>query len=169
MSAGLMAGPALAADKPNTVPKAACTTKAPPPADMAAWAKPNARAAATEEAELVKAPLIPGEAVVARFAPVAEIRYRVPPEKADGAATFGGLYALKITEAGTYRIASSAAPWMDVFVGKTPITSTAHGHGPECTGIGKMVDFPLQPGDYLVQFSESLKPISEIMVVKLAK
>ncbi len=58
---------------------------------------------------------------------------------------------------------------MDVFVAKDPVRSTAHGHGPDCTGIGKMVDFPLQPGDYLVQFSESLTPASEIMVVKLAK
>jgi hypothetical protein len=169
MSAGLMAGQALAADKPNTVPKDTCTAKAPPPAEMASWSAPDARAAATEEAGVASAALTPGKAVTARFAPVAEVHYRVPPEKADGPATFGGLYSLKIAETGTYRIASSAGPWMDVFADKTPVTSTAHGHGPECTGIGKMVDFPLQPGDYLVQFSESLKPTTEIMVVKLAK
>jgi len=169
MSAGLMAGQALAADKPNTVPKAACTAKLPPPADMASWSAPDARAAATEEAGVARAALIPGKAVTARFAPVSEVHYRVPPEKADGPSTYGGLYSLKIVEPGVYRIASSAAPWMDVFVGKTPVTSIAHGHGPECTGIGKMVDFPLQPGDYLVQFSESLQPATEIMVVKLAK
>lgn len=167
MSAGLIAGQALAADKPNTVPKDACTAKLPPPAEMASWATPDARAAATEEADIARAALVPGKAVIARFAPVADVRYRVPPEKADGPATYGGLYSLKIAEAGTYRIASSAAPWMDVFVAKTPVTSTAHGHGPNCTGIDKMVDFPLQPGDYLVQFSESLKPTAEIMVVKV--
>jgi hypothetical protein len=30
-----------------------------------------------------------------------------------------------------------------------------------------MVEFPLQPGDYLLQFSGSLTPEPEIMVVKL--
>jgi hypothetical protein len=164
-----MAGPAMAADKPNTVPKETCTAKRPPPAEMASWSAPDARAAAIDEAGVGRAALIPGKAVTARFAPVGEVQYRVPPEKADGPATFGGLYSLKIAEAGTYRIAASAAPWMDVFVGKTPVASMAHSRGPDCTGIGKMVDFPLQPGDYLVQFSESLQPAAEIMVVKLAK
>lgn len=168
MLAGITAAPSLAADKPNTVPKDSCTAKAPPPPEMADWARPANKPAALSEAELAKAPVAPGQAFKAGFSPVGQIKYRVPPEKADGPATYGGLYTLKIAEAGTYRIASSAAPWMDVFIGKNPVRSTAHGHGPECTGIGKMVDFPLQPGEYLLQFSESLTPDPEIMVVKLA-
>ena len=165
----LLAGaPALAqSPRPNTVPKDTCIAKAPPPADMAGWSTPVSLAAALTEADAARTPLAPGMAVTAKFSPVAEVKYRVPPEKADGPATFGGLYTLKITEAGTYRIASSAAPWVDIFVQTAPVRSSAHGHGPDCTGIGKMVDFPLQPGDYLVQFSESLTPAAEIMVVKL--
>ncbi len=161
------ASAARAADKPNTVPKDTCTAKAAPPAVMAAWSTPVDLPAATSEAGLRKAQLAPGMAVTAAFDPVDQVQYRVPPEKADGPATFGGLYSLKIAQAGTYRIASSTAPWMDVFAAKIPVTSTAHGHGPACTGIGKMVDFPLGPGDYLVQFSESLSPKTEIMVVRL--
>jgi len=160
---------ALAQDqRPNTVPPETCPAKTPPPAGMEAWSQPAPLAAALAETGLDQAALKPGHAVAARFAPVAQVKYRVPPEKADGPATYGGLYRLTITEPGVYRVASSAAPWMDVFApGSTAPTRSAHfGHGPACTGIGKMVEFALQPGDYLLQFSESLTADPEIMVVK---
>ena len=164
------AGALAQGKKPNTVPPENCSGVAPPPAGMEAWSSPTPLAAAASETDLAKAVLKPGQAITARFAPVADVSYRVPPEKADGPATYGGLYRLTVAEAGTYRVASSAAPWMDVFApGSTTPTKTAHfGHGPACTGLGKMVEFALQPGDYLLQFSESLKPDPEIMVVRLA-
>lgn len=164
----LLAAPALA-QRPNTTPPETCTAKAAPPAGMEAWASPAPLPAALAEQDLGKAALKPGQAVAARFAPVAQVKYRVPPEKADGPATYGGLYRLTVSEAGTYRVAASAAPWMDVFSrgSRTPTKTVRFGHGPACTGIGKMVEFALQPGDYLLQFSESLTPDPEIMVVKL--
>lgn len=161
---------ALAQDrKPDTVPPETCSGRAPPPAGMEGWSSPRPLPAALSEGALAKAALVPGQAVNARFAPVAQVRYRVRPERADGPATFGGLYKLTVTEPGTYRIAASAAPWMDVFApGSTVPTRTARfGHGPACTGLGKMVEFVLQPGEYLLQFSESLTPDPELMVVKL--
>jgi hypothetical protein len=135
---------------------------------MEAWTQPAPLAAALNEADLGKAALKPGLAVAARFAPVGRVKYRVPPEKADGPATYGGLYRLTITEPGTYRVAASAAPWMDVFApgSSTPMRTAHFGHGPACSGIGKMVEFALQPGDYLLQFSESLTADPELMVVK---
>jgi hypothetical protein len=169
LAIALAAGPALAqGKKPNTVPPETCTGKAPPPAGMEAWSAPSPLAAALSEADLAKAALKPGQAVAVRFAPVAQVNYRVAPEKADGPATYGGLYRLTVSEAGTYRVASSAAPWMDVFApgSSTPAKTVRFGHGPACTGIGKMVEFALQPGDYLLQFSESLAADPELMVVK---
>jgi hypothetical protein len=164
------ASPALAqGKKPNTVPPDTCTARAAPPAEMVGWTAPVALPAAKSEADIAKATVTPGKAITAGFAPVAQVKYRVSPEKADGPATFGGLYALKITEAGNYRVASSAAPWMDVFTagGSTPTKTLRFGHGPACTGIGKMVEFALTPGDYLLQFSEGLTADPELMVVKL--
>lgn len=160
---------AQAGRRPNTVPPETCAARLSPPAGMEAWTRPVPLAAAVSEADLGRAALKPGQAITARFAPVDQVKYRVPPEKADGPATYGGLYRLTVAEAGTYRVASSAAPWMDVFApGSSTPTRTAHfGHGSACTGLGKMVDFALQPGDYLVQFSESLTQDPEIMVVKL--
>jgi hypothetical protein len=170
LALALAAAPALA-QKPNTVPPETCTARAAPPAGMEAWSSPAPLPAALSEADLGKAAIRPGQAVAARFAPVGQVKYRVPPEKADGPATYGGLYRLTIAEAGTYRVASSAAPWMDLFApGSAAPTRTARfGRGPACSGVGKMVEFPLQPGDYLLQFSESLVADPEIMVVKVGK
>jgi hypothetical protein len=169
VSAAVIAAPASAqARKPDTVPPDTCTTRAPPPPEMAAWSTPTPLRAARSEAELPRAALQVGKAVEATFAPVAEVKYRAPPEKADGPATYGGLFTLTVAEPGVYRIAASAAPWIDVFAGAAPAKTARFGHGPPCTGIGKMVEFPLQPGTYLVQFSESLQPTSELLVVKTA-
>ncbi len=160
---------ALAQGKPRTEAKEFCAAVAPPPPEFTGWDKPSDLAAARRTADLPKAQLVPGQAIAAAFAPVDEVDYRVPPQKADGPPVYGGLYALKIVTAGTYRVTADAAPWIDLFAGQeaTPVRSVGHGHGPPCTGLGKYVDFPLQPGDYLVQFSESLKPRTEIMVARL--
>lgn len=168
-TAGLAPAVLAQTQRPNTVPPDTCTAKAPPPAGMEAWAAPRPLAAARREGDLARAAVVPGQAITAGLAPVAQVQYRVPPEKADGPATFGGLYRLTVSEAGTYRVASSAAPWMDVFApgDSTPARTVRFGHGPACTGLGKMVEFDLKPGEYLLQFSESLTPDPELMVVKL--
>jgi hypothetical protein len=155
--------------KPRTEAMEACASPAPLPPEFAGWSQPADLAAARRPADLPKAQIVPGKAVNAQLAPVESVEYRVPPQKADGPQVYGGLYLLKIAQAGTYRVQSGVSPpWMDLFQDKTMVLSTSYGHGPACTGLGKYVDFPLQPGDYLVQFSESLKPQTEIMVVKLA-
>ena len=167
----LMLAPTLASAqgrKPRTEPAEICAAPAPPPAAFAGWSQPADLAAARRPADLPKAQIVPGKAVNALLAPVEGIEYRAPPQKADGPKVYGGLYLLKIAQAGTYRMQSGASPpWMDLLQDKTVVKSTSYGHGPACTGLGKYVDFPLQPGDYLVQFSESLKPQTEIMVVLL--
>jgi len=105
----LFATPALA-QKPDTVPPGTCTAKAPPPAGMDSWSSPSPLPAAMSEADLAKAALKPGQAITAHFAPVDQVKYRVPPAKADGPATYGGLYRLTLAEPGTYR-ADPATMW----------------------------------------------------------
>ena len=162
-------GLALAQQKPQTEAKESCTATAAPPPELAGWNSPTPVTAARRAGDLSKAALVPGRATAADFHPVDQVEFRVAPAKADGPPVYGGLYSLKITQAGTYRLAANAGPWMDIFPGTstTPVTSIAHGHGPACTGVGKEVDFSLQPGDYLVQFSENLAPKAEIMLGKL--
>jgi hypothetical protein len=80
--------------------------------------------------------------------------YMVPLPKPAAAGTFAGLFTLSIGTAGTYSIALGNGAWIDVApVGGPALTSVAHGHGPACTTIHKVVDFALQPGTYVVQIS----------------
>ncbi len=161
------AAPALAQDRSRFEAKETCAASAPPPPELAGWTASKDLAAARRPSDLAGAALMPGQAFTVQLYPVGDVDYRVPPQKADGPPVFGGLFALKIVQGGTYRMASSAGPWMDVFDAATPVRSAGHGHGPPCTGLGKYVDFPLQPGDYLVQLSESLSPKIKLMVARL--
>lgn len=57
----------------------------------------------------------------------------------------------RIAKAGTYGIALDQPGWIDVLPGAeggTPLTSVAHGHGPDCSTIRKIVRFQLAPGKY---------------------
>ena len=44
------------------------------------------------------------------------------------------------------------------------VLSTAHAPGPACTGIRKTVQFPLQPGKYVLQISANADPAIDVMV-----
>lgn len=92
-----------------------------------------------------------------------EVRYVTRPEKPGGS----GLYAFTVTEAGTYRIALGSGAWIDVLKDGQAITSTAHGHGPDCTDVRKMVDFPLQPGRHVLQIAASGSPSLRLLLARL--
>jgi hypothetical protein len=47
------------------------------------------------------------------------------------------------------------------------VISSAHGHGPDCTGIRKMVDFALTPGRYTVQISANAAPQITVMALEV--
>ena len=44
------------------------------------------------------------------------------------------------------------------------MTRTAHAPGPACTGIRKTVQFPLQPGHYVLQISANADPTIAVMI-----
>lgn len=78
----------------------------------------------------------------------------------------GGTLTLTVTAAGTYRIALGGRAWIDLVQSGTPLVSSAHGHGPACSGIHKIVDFRLEPGSYAVQLSGSVEDTVTLMVAK---
>lgn len=45
--------------------------------------------------------------------------------------------------------------------------STVHGHGPHCTGIRKMADFPLTPGTYTLQIAANGQRQMTVLVARL--
>ena len=164
----LAAAPAtLAAQGMADHPAARCTAPAPLPAALAGWSARTPLTAATAPAGLKAATLTPGKAVDATLGRTGGIRYVVPPEKPGDAASYGGLFAFTVAKAGTYRVALGSGAWIDVLKGKTAIASSKHGHGPDCSGVRKMVDFPLTPGRYVLQIAAGKAAALPMMVVPL--
>jgi hypothetical protein len=73
----------------------------------------------------------------------------VPPPRQPGRMA---LATFRVKVAGTYGVALGAKGWIDLYrVGnRTPLTSVKHGHGPDCSGVRRIVRFTLTPGEYRV-------------------
>ncbi len=72
----------------------------------------------------------------------------------------------EIAEAGTYGFAPSIGAWIDVARGGQVLQSTAHGHGPACSSIRKIVDFRLEPGSYTITLSRTDAPSARLLVFR---
>lgn len=129
----------------------ACASPVAPNGDFTPWAQPVAMKAGSDRAS---APVLPlGTAARIGLISTPAIKYDVRPEKPGGTVSYGGILILNITQKGPYRIALSSAAWVDVIGKEGPLRSTAHGHGPDCTCIRKVVTFALEPGRYTIQIA----------------
>jgi len=54
-----------------------------------------------------------------------------------------------------------------VVSGGKAAASVAHSHGPDCSGVRKMVDFPLTPGTYTLQIAGSRQRAITVLVTPL--
>lgn len=140
---------------------------APLPTELAGWNAPRPATAATSGDGLPKAVLKPGMAVDAALSPAGGVRYAVAPGKPGAADSHGGLFTFDVDAAGSYRVALGAAAWVDVIEGGRAVASSAHGHGPECSGIRKMVDFRLRAGRHILQIAGNGSPAIRVMVTRL--
>ncbi len=138
-----------------------------PPAGLSGWSTPAPATAAGNEAGLAAAVIPVGARADAVLRQTGDIRYVARPEKPGGSVSFGGMFAFDVTEPGTYRVALDSAAWIDVLRNGKAVASTAHGPGPECSGIRKMVDFPLEPGRYVLQLAANGKPAIAVLVARL--
>lgn len=123
------------------------------PADLAAWTAQTPLAAATSSAGLAKAALTPGKAVSANLAQTPDVHFVTQPEKPGGTVSHGGMFELRIDKPGTYVIGLGSGAWIDVLKDGKAQMSSAHSRGPDCSTLRKMVDFPLEPGRYVLQIS----------------
>lgn len=135
------------------------------PAEYAGWANPVSVMSANAKAGLDKAGLALGKGAKLMLMATPDVAYPAQPEKPGGAASKGGLASFKIDKAGTYFVALGAAAWIDVVDrnGKAH-ASVAYGHGPDCSGIRKIVDFKLTPGAYTLQISGADVAEVEVLV-----
>lgn len=137
------------------------------PETLAGWATRTPLAAAADKKGAAGAMLTPGKAVDATLARTATVDYVLRPEKPGGSVSFGGLLGFTIAEAGTYRVALGSGAWIDVVKDGKAIVSSAHGHGPDCSGIRKMVDFPLTAGRYILQVAANGAPTLPLLLTRL--
>lgn len=144
---------------------AASPTSLPP--ELAGWSSRQPTAAVGKAGDLGAATLNIGTGVDATLKSTGAVQYVVRPEKPGGSVSYGGLFNFTVPRTGTYRVALGSGAWIDVLKGKTALPSTAHGHGPDCSGIRKMVDFPLTPGRYTLQVAANGEPTLPIMIVQL--
>ena len=165
----LMLPAAALADAPAPMAMAAaapvCTAPVAPAGALAPWAAPTALTASGDPGRL--APLAIGQAANLTLLPTPAVKYALRPEKPGGSVSYGGLIVISAPQAGIYRVALSSGAWIDVLKGGKALTSVAHGHGPDCTGVRKMVDFALQPGQYTIQIAASGTPAIKVLVALL--
>jgi hypothetical protein len=132
----------------------------------ASWKAKMELTSAAGAAGLAGATLQPGKAVEAVLHPTREVAYLAQPEKPGGSVAKGGLFALTVTDPGTYRVILSSGAWIDVLQDGKALVSTHHGQGPACTSLRKMVDFALAPGRYVIQISANADPTIGILVTR---
>lgn len=160
MVTGLVSAPLFAQDA-----KRPCAEPVTPSGIIAPWTHPVPATAAAEARQSDDARIEAGSAVRLSLHPASDVRYAVPPGKPGGSVSYGGLLGLDIPEAGRYRVALGSAGWVDIISDGAAMVSVAHGHGPECTGIRKIVDFDLQAGSHILQISANSEPETNVLVV----
>ncbi len=159
-----------AQDVPRTVPNPIACPPGPPtlPSELTAWNQRTPLVAAKDARQVQSAArLTPGLAVDGELAPTRTVHYATPPGNPGASTSFGGLYAFSISQPGNYRIALGTAAWIDVVRAGARAAATEHLRGPDCSGIRKMVDFSLQPGDYVLQISGSPDARVPLLIVPL--
>lgn len=118
-------------------------------------------------AQIGLAPVLPlGKGSLATLKPGDGVRYIIAPEKAGEPGSFGGLFSFTAPSRGRYRVALGGGAWIDVVSKGKRIASVAHGHGPQCTGVRKMVDFVLPAGPAVIQIAGSASETVQVMVVR---
>ena len=145
-------------------PAPKCTSVIAPPPALAGWSAKQDLASAIKADELAQAALTPDHAATVALHPTREVSYIAQPEKPGGSAQTGGMLAVTITTAGTYQVNLSSGAWIDLLKDGAAVISSAHAPGPACTGIRKTVQFPLQPGRYVLQISANADPTIQVMV-----
>jgi len=140
---------------------------APLPPELAGWESRKPMTAATDGASLAGATLAPGAAVDLVLPPTPAVTYVLRPSRPGGSVSHGGMAKVVIGDAGTYRVAIGSAAWIDVVKDGISLESVAHGHGPACSGVRKMVDFALQPGSYVLQIVGNGAATLPLTIVKL--
>jgi len=165
LAAAVLASGAAGAQEMQAVPK--CTELVAPPPALAGWTSKQDVSSASKADGLPRAALTIDRGATVALHPTREVSYVAQPDKPGGSVASGGLLSVSIATAGTYQVNLSSGAWIDLLQDGKAVLSTAHAPGPACTGIRKTVQFPLQPGRYVLQLSANADPIIQVMVSRV--
>ena len=165
LATALMMSGAAAAQEMQAAPK--CTAMVAPPPALAGWTDKQDVSSALKPNGLAKAALTIDHGANVVLHPTREVSYVTQPDKPGGSVASGGLLGVSIASAGTYQVNLSSGTWIDLLKDGAAVLSTAHAPGPACTGIRKTVQFPLQPGRYVLQISANADPSIQVMVSRV--
>ncbi len=83
------------------------------------------------------------------------LRFEIAPERKPDPFKYGGMVPIEVKTPGRLVVALGAGAWIDLVRDGKFLKSVAHGHGPDCSGIRKMVEYDVEPGRYLLQISSA--------------
>ena len=142
----------------------ACPAHAAPlPAPWTAWAKPQP--AKSFDTATPSGFLSLDTAYDVTLFPIDKVSFALQPGKPIPLDRFGGVFALAVPHAAKVGIALSDGAWIDVINGDTAEATLEHGHGPDCSGIRKIVWFDLKDGIYRIQIEGAPKGSIRFMAV----
>lgn len=164
LALALLAAPAAVQAQAAAPPETCVAKDADLPSELGAWRDKAPLTAASGVSGLDKAVLAPGKAYAATLSPAADVTYPIKPDRPAIPDAKGGLLAFDAPVAGTYAVALGAGAWVDVIKDGVALRSTAHGHGPACSTVRKIVNFDLRPGRYVIQIASSAETTLPILV-----
>ncbi len=137
-------------------------------AAYAGWEARGALKAAPAAYDLPVARVNIGRPVEAALSPVESVTFPVPPERWPEPGGYAGLIGLTAPVAGTYRVSLGEGAWVDMTDAEGALLpAAAFGHGPDCEGPVKVVEFVLSPGDYTIQISGAPRPAIALMASRV--
>lgn len=157
----MMAGFLLAIGGPTSALAEAPCTATVLPQELAGWTK----RVAVKSGDTVAI----GRGAVLALRPSGDVTFVVAPAKMPESDSFSGTVSFEVTVAGTYRVALDSPAWVDVVSSGKVLDSVAHGHGPACSPVRKMVDFELSPGRYALQLSGAKTASVTVLVARATK
>ena len=153
---------ALAQEEMRAQPK--CDAMVAPPPALSGWSSKADVASATKADGVSAAALTVNHGANVTLHPTREISFITQPDKPGGSVAHGGMAGVSIAATGTYQVNLNSGAWIDLFKDGKLVESSAHAPGPACTGIRKTVQFPLTPGQYVLQISANADPEIAVMV-----
>lgn len=141
------------------------TTKVALPEYMKSWSNPLPSAFAQKNDDLGKNFIPIGKTVKGDLYSKGSVQFVDRPEEPGGSISYAGMLPFKIEKEGTYRVIIGEHAWIEIVQNHQFIKSSHHQRGPACVNVGKMVDFPLKAGNYVLELSASGKQVMKVLIV----